>query len=233
MSAQASTQRGRRRRPPQAIECSVCKEVQLPTAFSNRQRSRCEGAVCRWCSEQARPAAAGEAVPKQVKNEASAAAGDVAPATIEVSEANAASRAEEREALAAIFGEACRVDGDRISLPLELRGGDDEDSLFGAGDAVALVLALPPGYPGDEAPAFDFEFATRERVPSGASDRLRAAVAEAVEASVGDASAFTAWSAANDALSDEIGRYAEEVTRASEDVDAASLSSAPLRAGNG
>ena len=141
----------------------------------------------------------------------------------------AVARAEEREALEAIFGDGWRLEVSRIRAPLDVADGGDDGALFGAGDAIFLDLDLSdPGYPLRRAPAFALEYETRDRVPGDVKRRLERAVGAALAASVGEASAFSAWGAANDALRAAAADHDEAVAAARE--GAAPLAEAALEA---
>ena len=128
---------------------------------------------------------------------------------------NAAARADEREALAAIF-DGLRMDDATVRAPLEVDAAEGDASLFEPGDAVALVFALPPGYPSRASPSVVAEYATQYRVPDNIKRRLGAAVADALAAAAGDAAIFDVVTAATDALRAESEQHAAAYASAEE-----------------
>ena len=64
---------------------------------------------------------------------------------------NSAARADEREALSAIF-DGISLNDDTVAAPLDLDAGDDDAKLFETGDEATLRFTLSPAYPLD-APA--------------------------------------------------------------------------------
>ena len=120
---------------------------------------------------------------------------------------NAAARADEREALSAIF-DGITLNDNEVAAPLDLDAGDDDSKLFEPGDHATLRFALPPSYPLDAPATAIVAWATAYRVPTSIKDHVDAAVAAALAASSGDAAIFSAVAAANDALSEEAERHA-------------------------
>ena len=111
---------------------------------------------------------------------------------------NAAARADEREALSAIF-DGVSLDDERVEAPLDLDASDDDATLFEPGDHARLQFTLPPSYPLDASATAAVAWATAYRVPTSIKDHVEAAVAAALAAARGDAAIFSAVSTANDA----------------------------------
>ena len=120
---------------------------------------------------------------------------------------NAAARADEREALSAIF-DGVSLDDERVEAPLDLDAGDDDATLFEPGDHATLRFALSPAYPLDAPAAAAVAWATAYRVPASIKDHVEAAVAAALASTSGDAAIYSAVAAANDALNEEAERHA-------------------------
>ena len=244
----AEAQPARARRgdaPAPRIACAQCKTLQSKSAFSKRALRTHRR--CLWCVETcdgdgrratrrprdppvpaapppigaarraARPPPAPRLPDPPADDRASPPADDRASPPADDC---AVARAEEREALEAIFGDGWRLEVSRIRAPLDVADGGDDDALFGAGDAIFLDLDLSdPGYPLRRAPAFALEYETRDRVPGDVKRRLERAVGAALAASVGEASAFSAWGAANDALRAAAADH-DEAVEAARDGDA-------------
>ena len=231
--------------PAPRIACAQCKTLQSKSAFSKRALRTHRR--CLWCVETcdgdgrratrrprdppvpaapppigaarraARPPPAPRLPDPPADDRASPPADDRASPPADDC---AVARAEEREALEAIFGDGWRLEVSRIRAPLDVADGGDDDALFGAGDAIFLDLDLSdPGYPLRRAPAFALEYETRDRVPGDVKRRLERAVGAALAASVGEASAFSAWGAANDALRAAAADH-DEAVEAARDGDA-------------
>lgn len=120
---------------------------------------------------------------------------------------NAAARADEREALAAIF-DSISLNDTTVAAPLDLAAGDDDTTLFEPADTATLRFTLPPSYPLDGHASCAVEWATAYRVPPSVKDHVAAAVASSLAGAAGDASIFSAVDAANDALRDQSERHA-------------------------
>ena len=120
---------------------------------------------------------------------------------------NAAARADEREALSAIF-DCVSLDDASVEAPLDLDAGTDDATLFEPGDKAILRFTLSPSYPLDAPATATVAWATAYRVPTSIKDHVEAAVAAALAASSGDAAIFSAVAAANDALNEEAERHA-------------------------
>ena len=215
------------------LVCSSCgQSLPRASAFSKRAL-RTKDARCRWCTEQARPRADRAARPVPAPPPAAAPAKGPpppppapAPAPAPRSLENAAARADEREALAAILQHRCRLVGDRrVEADLDLAscaGGGDDEALFGPGDAVTVAIDLPPDYPLDAEPTeWTIEYRTRERVPAAVKARLEAAVRTALRDGRADASAYAAIHAAEDAARDAAAECADACAAAEETVLAA------------
>ena len=121
---------------------------------------------------------------------------------------NVAARADEREALSAIFDDGITLDDNAVAAPLDLDTGADDAKLFEPGDKAVLQFALSPAYPLDAPATASVAWATAYRVPTSIKDHVDAAVAAALAASSGDAAIFSAVAAANDALNEEAERHA-------------------------
>ena len=121
---------------------------------------------------------------------------------------NAAARADEREALSAIFDGISLMNDERVDAPLDLDAGADDATLFEPGDKAVLQFELSPEYPLDAPATASVAWATAYRVPSSIKDHVDAAVAAALAASSGDAAIYSAVAAANDALNEEAERHA-------------------------
>ena len=119
---------------------------------------------------------------------------------------NAAARADEREALSAIF-DSINLNDNAVAAPLDLATGDDDATLFEPGDKAVLRFTLPPSYPLDVPATASVAWATAYRVPSSIKDHVDAAVAAALASSSGDAAIYSAVAAANDALNEEAERH--------------------------
>ena len=119
----------------------------------------------------------------------------------------AAARADEREALSAIF-DGISLNDDTVAAPLDLDAGDDDATLFEPGDKAVLRFTLSPSYPLDAPAAAAVAWATAYRVPASIKDHVEAAVAAALASTSGDAAIFSAVAAANEALRDEAERHA-------------------------
>lgn len=120
---------------------------------------------------------------------------------------NAAARADEREALAAIF-DSISLNDTTVAAPLDLAAGDDDTTIFEPADTATLRFTLPPSYPLDGHASCAVEWATAYRVPPSVKDHVAAAVASSLAGAAGDASIFSAVDAANDALRDQSERHA-------------------------
>ena len=120
---------------------------------------------------------------------------------------NAAARADEREALSAIF-DGVSLDDERVEAPLDLDAGEDDATLFETGDKAVLRFTLPQSYPLDAPATATVAWATAYRVPASVKDHVDAAVAAALASSNGDAAIFSAVAAANEALQNESERHA-------------------------
>ena len=120
---------------------------------------------------------------------------------------NAAARADEREALSAIF-DGISLNDERVEAPLDLDTGADDAKLFEPGDKAVLRFTLPPSYPLDAPATATISWATAYRVPASIKDHVEAAVAAALASTSGDAAIFSAVAAANDALNEEAERHA-------------------------
>ena len=119
---------------------------------------------------------------------------------------NVAARADEREALSAIF-DGITLNDNEVAAPLDLDASDDDATLFEPGDKAVLRFTLPPSYPLDAPATATISWATAYRVPTSIKDHVDAAVAAALAASSGDAAIFSAVAAANDALNEEAERH--------------------------
>lgn len=120
---------------------------------------------------------------------------------------NAAARADEREALAAIF-DSISLNDTTVAAPLDLAAGDDDTTLFEPADTTTLRFTLPPAYPLDGHATCAIEWATAYRVPPSIKDHVAAAVASSLAGAAGDASIFSAVDAANEAIGDQCERHA-------------------------
>ena len=120
---------------------------------------------------------------------------------------NAAARADEREALSAIF-DGVSLNDESVEAPLDLDAGDDDATLFEPGDKAMLRFTLSPAYPLDAPATAAVAWATAYRVPTSIKDHVDAAVVAALAHTQGDAAIYSAVAAANDALNEEAERHA-------------------------
>ena len=102
---------------------------------------------------------------------------------------NAAARADEREALSAIF-DGISLNDERVEAPLDLDAGADDATLFEPGDAARLQFTLSPAYPLDAPATATVAWATAYRVPTTIKDHVDAAVAAALASTSGDAAIY-------------------------------------------
>ena len=121
---------------------------------------------------------------------------------------NVAARADEREALSAIFDDGITLNDNEVAAPLDLDAGADDATLFEPGDKAVLQFALSPAYPLDAPATATVAWATAYRVPTSIKDHVDAAVAAALAFSSGDAAIYSAVAAANEALNEEAERHA-------------------------